>query len=485
MSELIPVAGQTRSNQPLKRPFITRKRFNVVLFVVTLLTPWLVRSWNLSQIPNIGTPFNVEEFLRLDTVSGDNAFDHYRRAYASLEQLSATERVRPKEQDFEAVYRQGWSAASDVLKTWFEDRRTSLAEWKRGTECTETLYHPLETSDVNTTLPVVESLMDFAHLAIFESSRLEAKGDLEMAEDWFLAILRCSNHVSRRGGIKQCQVGIALYSRFFDGTLRWAEKSQVTSDQLRRVLKEHQEYLKTIEPMSTVIKSEYIYIRNTLNRQDWVKNSGLGWGVQPSTAADWGMKGYYWTSGEPAIAQRILDQVLANQLEEIDKTLPSQRPHFTSINTLLFSPDPTRVTKPNQVSPVAIDNIVKSSAVARHFLTPRLNYLETSFRSSRVKHAIINAILAVQIYAREQGEFPDELALLGPKDLGCGMTDPMDKTSRHLRYRRSSNKKGIIYSVGYNGTDEGGHIRRETSNYSASVDTDAGTKDLGVYFGIR
>lgn len=485
MSEQKPPAGQTRSVQSLKGAFSGWMRLKLVLLSLVLLSPLLIRSWNLWRTPNIGPPFDVEEFLRSDSAATDNAFDHYRRAYASLEQVSLAKEVRLNEQDVEAVYRQGWNAASDKLKTWFEDRRKSLSEWKRGTECSETLYHSLNTSDVSTAIPVTESLLTFARLAVIESLRLEAEGDLEQTEDWHLAILRCSNHVSRRGGIKQCQIAIGLYSLFFNGILRWAEKPQVTPDQLRHVLSEHQQFLKSIEPMSTVIKSEYIYATNTLKRQDWVKNSGLGWGVQPNSAADWGMKGYYWTSGEPAITWRILDLVLANQLEEIDKTLPLQQPHFPSINTLLYNPAPAQTPKPNQVSPMMIDRIVKGSAVARHFLTPRLNFLDTAFRSSRVKHAIIDAVLAAQIYARERGEFPEELASLSPNDLVSGMRDPMDKNNQQLRYRRASNNKGIIYSVGYNGTDEGGHIRRESGNYADSVDANAGTKDLGVHFRIR
>lgn len=485
------MSQQNSGNHPLPAPSppnrrrSLRRRLLSGLVVVILLTPIVVRMWCLQQVPKIGSPFDINEFIRSSEITGENAFDHYRRAYAMLMQIPRPAESRPSADEVEAVYQQGWGAASDTLIKWVEARHDCLQEWKLGTECPDAQFTSLTKLDANTQIPVIDTLLDFARLAQLEAMQREFEGDIEKAEDWYLAILRSSNHVTRRGGIEQCQVGLQLYSGFFNGTLRWAEDSRVTTEQLRRVQNEHQQYLKTVEPTSTVLKTEYVSIVNTLKRSDWLRSSGLAWGVESSSVTDFVMRGYYWMVGEPEIARRVLDHVIANQLCEIDKQYCVQQPQVVSFFTLLFQLDPKRTSNLSQATPNDIEEIAKRSAVARHFLTPRVNFLESAIRSSQVKRVITEGVLAAQIYAREQGEFPDTLDSLMPQHLLAQLTDPMDKTGLTLRYQRASTSAGIIYSVGYNGTDEGGHILRASPNFSASVDSRSGTNDLGVHFRIR
>ena len=66
----------------------------LMLFVLLLLSPFLVRAWHLSKVPAIADPFDVETFLSETVDDKDNAFVDYHAAQTLLT-LQRTFRSHP------------------------------------------------------------------------------------------------------------------------------------------------------------------------------------------------------------------------------------------------------------------------------------------------------------------------------------------------------------------------------------------------------
>jgi hypothetical protein len=63
---------------------------------------------------------------------------------------------------------------------------------------------------------------------------------------------------------------------------------------------------------------------------------------------------------------------------------------------------------------------------------------------------------ALERYRLANGQFPDALDALAPKFIGKLPHDIID--GQPLRYRRTEDGQFVLYSVGWNGTDDGGKV---------------------------
>lgn len=86
----------------------------------------------------------------------------------------------------------------------------------------------------------------------------------------------------------------------------------------------------------------------------------------------------------------------------------------------------------------------------------------------------LHALLSIERYRRDHGEPPQGLADLVPEYLGSIPLDPLHD-NQPLIYRRDDSELGyILYSVGYDGVDNGGVVH-ETSPYHAYSEDGAGS----------
>ena len=124
-----------------------------------------------------------------------------------------------------------------------------------------------------------------------------------------------------------------------------------------------------------------------------------------------------------------------------------------------------------------IDQFIQDSLVTRHFMTPRVKWLETALHGEKARHAIAEFALAVQAFRRDHGEFPEDPSALVPAYLDALPIDPMDKTGLPLRYRQSTSTRANVWSVGLNGTDESS----ETYDHSRRDEFKLAKFDFGVF----
>lgn len=435
----------------------------LIIAMALMTTPFAIRTIMLAGIPDMPEPFDEAAFSAWDVPPVDDAFTEYREAAVLHQQLlrdlqsDGLTDVREPE-DCLALLKQGWPEAADSTKQWLERHQASLAVWRRGTQKVRGLNLLPSQLTVDTDLNAVQSQRMFLRLAILEESRLISSGDLEEARQWARAAFRSGGHTSHRGCLIQGLVGLAIHAVSSEGLAHWAEQPGVTSAQLQQALADARFDDHLYESLSNILKSEYLYMRTLLRSPDWtlqiapINPSGPNSEVPAKI-----MRMLYWTIGEPELSARIMRQILANQLPEIDKPLALRRKLVGAGASMLFDPDPSVSLKSSQLDPAGIDRAIQRSSLTRMIL-PALAQVDVAFQRRQARQATLETLLAAQAYRRDHNEFPDNLAQLVPKYLTAVPVDPCDPAGGPLLYRRDEPMKAIIWSVGEDRTDGGGLI---------------------------
>jgi hypothetical protein len=433
-----------------------------------LTTPFLLRAWFIASVPDIH-PFDEVAFCDEGEKipEAQNAFTHYREAYRLKEAVDAARKASGKVmsvENYEEVVAKGWSAADDSLKEWCQEYHKPLAEWKKGTELSDAFFlSPRDIVfkvDVTAQFPLLNQVRDFARLARFEGLRHESDGDVMQAKEWYISILRCSRHFTRHSFNLQRMTGSALHALASVSLVRWAEDSRLTAEQLHTALSEIQAADRMTDAVSSTLKADYLIARNTLNQRGWLKSMTSEEDEGGNEPAATLMNVVLWLVGEPQTTQKVLRQILANQLNEIDNPLSEQQPQAGLANAALFQPDQKRPGKPNQLYPVQINQAVSRLMITRIFVPAPQNFdqFTNSVTRDRARQHAVEIGLAAQAYRREHGEFPEDPAALVPVYFDKWPVDPFSSTGQPMHYRRDNRTSATVWSVGPNGIDDNGDV---------------------------
>ncbi len=451
-----------------------RPTFRIWLLLISglvLTTPFLLRAWFIASVPDI-RPFDEDAFCNVEIPDEQNAFTYYHKAGRLAEGILAARTAdkvdMPVEymvETMDEVVLNGWSKANAWLKGWCQDYRKPLEEWRKGTELSEAFYlSPREIVfkvDVTNQFPVLNQARHFARLARFEGLRLESEGELAEAKDWYMAIFRCGRHFTHHAFNLQRMTGSALHAAASASLARWAEDLQVTREQLQSALKEVQIADQMTDTISSTFKAEYLLASHTLNQRGWLQFMESDYdhevGNEPAETLT---SIALWMVGEPQTTQRVLRQILSNQLNEIDKPLRDQQPEAGLTSTTLFRPDQKNPEKPNQLDPAELDQAVSRLMLTRIFVPSPQSFEQlTGFAyRDRARQAALEIGLAAQAFKRERGEFPEETTSLVPAFLDHWPIDPFSPTGQPMRYRRENATSATVWSVGPNGNDDNGEV---------------------------
>ena len=451
------------------RRFLSFVFWRNLLIGLVVVSPLLIRGWLLSKIPDIPEPFDVDAFCRVEIAPGQNAFDHYREAYRLKEAVDLVRKTDNNQalwDNYDEVAAKGWSVAEDPLKKWLEDYRATLIEWRRGTECSDALYIPLREMDFTTAIPVSHALREIARVAQCDATRLEGERNFEKSGQLWVASLRCSRHVGRSGFAVERLTGRVLHHWATQGLNRWGASSFVTKEMLSSVYQQVRDAGHMSQPVSSMLKADYIAYAQSLNRSDWVQFDDKF--VSDPDYLVVAKRLGYWIAGEPLAMQRLLRQILANQLNEIDKPLPDRQPFAGDGRVMLFQPDPRLPLKPHHLSPTEIDRALQRSIMPKIW-TPQIKFAVDVIARERAQQVTIELALLLQIYRRDHGEFPERLSDVIRGDVDEVPVDPCDKNGKPIRYRRDNPHSAIVWSVGPDGNDDGGEVADTKSGNSIDV----------------
>lgn len=436
----------------------------LVIGAVLLILPFGIRAVLLQGVPSMAEPFDIAEFSKWDVLESDDAFTEYRRASEQRSKIAGGLQAngRPDPESISAVLQSGWSASDDALKEWLKAYAEPLATWRRGTGRTHGLNQRPDTVSLETVVSIIQDQRFFCRMALCEQAKAQAESRYEESYQWARAAFRCGGHCSHRGCLIQALVASASHAVACRGLQHWSAQAPVTEEQLQQALATARADYELYETRSNILKAEYLAVRNSLASSRWLQVTGTGGAGGKDTAMAQLMRFGFWTIGEPELSARLFRQMLANQIQEVDKPMAQRRKHAGNGLAMLFVPDPAVPLLPGQLDPARIDQGIKKSLVLQA-LAPSVKQVDTALLRQEARQQALIVMLALQAYRRRHGDFPEALVSLVPDFLNAVPLDPCDRAGGQLLYHRDGLLRATVWSVGDDGADSGGEVDSETS----------------------
>jgi hypothetical protein len=447
MTAELNAEGAVNSKRPRRR---RTALFWLALMIVALA---LFVGYRLATLPNLQPPFDVARFAAVPIPDDQNAFTYYRRANERLVDESVISDLKAQPDTWkklEPIIDGGWSTADAPIKKWLQRNQPSLEAWRRGSECPDGIETPLGRERSEPILAVSQSLREFSKLGLLQASRIAAEKSPAEAWPWYRAVLRSSRHVGRHVDTLGRMIGIAIHSITVEPVLRWASRPELSATDLRRALADVVAIDEMTAPPSDTLKAEYLVASKSMEANI------EGWTGVP-----------FWLFGSRESVQEALNLIYANWLSQVD------RPRFRRLPAKsgkweLFEIDPTTPRDSKLLSPAEIEErcgVARQSTAATlvDLLVPSIRAFIDSTERERARQAALVLGLALELYHREHGRFPDALdELVKAKYLKSIPADPFGKGEPfHYRRDSESRKDAILWSVWTDGIDQGGKLEAD------------------------
>ncbi len=391
---------------------------SILTLLVIIAAPPIWWATQLSGLPDIGDPFDVNAFREMTIPDDRNAFVLYRQAAAVLKLLRTPEGSEHRPINYSAR----WSEAKPEDRRWLEENRETLALYRQGAERPDALdtstapdrFEPGE---------MTESLRSFQSLALLEASRLEEQGDMAGAWVWHRTTLRSILQSALHGTIYRRQWARDWRRQLLRQVTTWGADSRTTPAMLRQAIYDVVACDSLASSESYSLKAQYLFLDRGLADSENARRR-----VPPSWrrflgSADFEigpelLKGVYhaWRAWrrERERNQRELRLVTANWLAYLE--LPPNRrpsPNPNVVNYELYSFGPEASAKARMLSPQALDRWIETSYDALDLL--RFLDWRGLQQMQRADHQALLILLGTQLYRRDHGtDPPSPEALVGP-----------------------------------------------------------------------
>ncbi|MBC7821910.1 MAG: hypothetical protein IAG10_33910 [Planctomycetaceae bacterium] len=407
-----------------------------LLLILSLISaPLVYRAIRLSRVPPADEPFDTKSVLEFVVPDADNAFVEYRAASVLRVEYAGTPGDPQRSQDeFEKAQSDGWVYATEPVLKWLDANRPFMELWRKGTTKPDAQYCRASELRADTSLLSVQETREFSRLVRLEASRLLAEGQPEEAWDWLRTSFRMSRQLGRHGPWIERLVGAATHSLTAEGMVKWANDPQVTAELLRRTMRELPDEQKRTPPLSACLQTEYLSVMAT-----W-KSMAIG-PADPTLNR---------LTGESELNERIFRHVFANWLGQAD--LPRNQRTKTLPGLFVFEPSPENVKA--QPSASELSGYIHESVMAAMLVSSGQGIFTATDREA-ARDTVLLTVLALELFSREHGHYPEKLDELVPDFLPAVPDDNHAPPKTALRYQRDANG-ALIYSVGDNGTDDGG-----------------------------
>lgn len=413
----------------------------LLLFVLLLLSPFLMRASRLSRVPAIEDPFDVEAFLSETVDDKDNAFLDYNAAEALL--VPATfSRVEWDEVD------SAWEKTSPPVRAWVTANRPALDRWRTGTEKEHSIDNDLRRLDHFDSSPDVGRARDIARLACLQGEREQSEGQMAEAWQWYRALMRFSRHVGERTGAVGRIVGVFIHAETAKRIALWAGDPRTSAEELQMALNHLTGDFHLTRPFSEILKVEFCGILKLerLNDQWKLRSPFL------PTSPSWSDSRFVmYCLGEPELTFRLHKLVIENWLSGSDVPRKLQVRIAIRRGCLLDHTAPD-----SRSSVVELQRLLEASPVrsANGFW---FNIPRDRIDDELAGQEALRLTLACQFWFRRHGGFPAKLEDLVPDILAELPVDPFSQTGEGFRYRRDGDAV-VVYSLGLDETDDHGSV---------------------------
>ncbi len=436
-----------------------------------LVVPFLVRTWFLWGIPDIGDPFDVSAFSADMVVAPDeDSLAAYHRAAElyvqemrdfsmktglSVDASMALSSTPEGHARLAAILKEGWGVANEDVREWVELHQLSLKEFLLASKMPDPRF--VMTDDLLTTYGGngYPRFYKFINLAQLQGRRCEAEGNYDEALDCYLAILSFRRDIHVFSDPREDWLNI----------VHWAALPDVTEEQLRTAMDKLRWKRSQWRPASHFVKANYVRLQNSLQARDGLATAiryrtGTQFPMPEREAMFWRI--LFWVVGEPERTRRLNQHLTANLLRAVDQPAATRPKPFFLATSLVYLDDRQATLPQGHLSSSAINHTIQTSAIHRH-----LEYLpgftgaslfvnqigDCSLLDSVAYPALLEVMLALQAHHREHRAFPEKIDELLPSFLSQIPIDPCDPTGLPIRYRVDDESQVTVWSVGANGVD--------------------------------
>lgn len=443
-------APESSANEPPHKPsrllwwLHPKVALPLILFGLILFSPLSFRAHRINSVPDIAEPFDISAFGTVNIAPDENAITQYAVAVGLYVDAGFTSIPSG---DTEKAFEGGWEQTSEPLRKWLAANEPALSEWRKGTERTQSVFVQPRDMKIDMQLDVIQNLRFMSRLALLKADQCLSEGDIESAWEWHRAAIRCSQHVAQNGLLIQRFFGISFFQQAAKGITRWAEVPQTTAAQLQSAMEDIRTADKLATPSSDALKCEYLVLRELLGRDRLDEFVSSPRSMSPPM-----FRTQAFLLGDPEYSQRLLRHFFDNWLSECDKPRWQQAPLAPGHLGLFEHPAGTHASLP----PRDINARYLSPSFAREFL-PALSQFNAAFQRAVARESALKLALACQTYHRLREDWPVRLEDLKPEILSDLPADPLGMSGETFLMKRDGDEL-IIYSVGWNGADDGGQL---------------------------
>ncbi len=429
----------------------------LLVVLIVLIGPFVNRARRLSLVPEAPPPFDLEAF-KADIVPDE--------INAASKMTAATKLLvrEPSDADsVDAAVEKGWVAASPEVREWVGKNQAAIALWREAARMPDMQYVKPGEMRIDTVLPTIQESRALARLARIEASRLQSEGQLQEANDLLLDGLRAAELIGRRGSLIEYLVSGAQYSTITDGLLAIAGDDRATAEFLQRTLQDLQRISPRDPSLQHAIRVEYLWMHDTLPKTS-LSEFGAILGTSGGPADN--LWNFLYFEGEPQITAQAAGHIHTRLLEQVIH----RRCERTKRSFDIFEPDPSG--SGSKWSAAEIHRFVETTYFAHLLVSSRTHIVDAHDRNIAL-HDMLRVSIALEWFRRVKGSYPERLEALAPEFLSVIPDDALCETKQPLKYRRDGSQ-AKLWSVGTNGTDDGGGFKRSR---------DQGELDFGIRLG--
>jgi hypothetical protein len=407
---------------PFRWFFGSRRRVLTAAAVLLAMIAAPVIWWSIQLLglPEIGDPFDVQEFRSFTIADDRNAFGLYRQAADRLKPLVTSSKGQPQGINLSVP----WSHADPPVRRWVESNREAMELYRRGTERPDAL-DPLLVSNPAGSWRTRSALGAFQDLALLEASRLEEAGNMAGAWGWYRSAIRTTYHLGLRATIIGRMAAQRRDGEFRRRLSTWAADKRTKPDVIRRALDDVIACGDFLRSDSYTLKVEYLSFEGapeesySPGRQRIIASLGAklqaqGYDLDQDRKRQIVDAWFFWRR-ESERSRRVLRLAVANRLAYYELP-PSRRPApdpGVSGPCDFYAFGPEAPEKARTLSPKAVDQWLNSTYDAQEILRfwdPRANRVK-----ERANHRALIVLLASELYRRDHGtDPPSDEALVGP-----------------------------------------------------------------------
>jgi hypothetical protein len=413
--------GSTRKKSRLSRRAIIA--VSMIGLTITVGSLGVLRYSSLRGLPDIGDPFDVAKYARIDIPADENAYTFYRRASEMSQGINCPRSMSSTYSD--------WALINAEEFKYLEDSRAAMAVWLEGTKRNRAVYIQPGEYTFEALLPVPQDARNFCRRINLQAFKLQHEGDLEGSWAWVRANLRCGRHIGMNGSLIERVVGFAIFMTTSRQARIWADDPRVDAKMLGKALDDVLALDALERTPSQAVRSEYFSGMNGLRDQ---QTSERIWMMGQPANRTWTRRVWGRIDGmlaslrhEPERSRRVWRLITANWLAACDLPNDERSRRIRKFGALtLYTPAPD---VPSAMSPEEIARWFETSRYAKEFISDWMSVDKNVLAREETGRAELIVHLAEQMYLRDNGELPETAEeLVGPylKAIPIGYSVPTD-----------------------------------------------------------